>query len=88
MLKNCTGRLDGERDETVNYIISECNKQTQKLYQNKYEWLEKIIHLELCKKMKFRHANKFGTVFKMKRIKFSGSLIYEQITQYKPEDQI
>ena len=43
----------------INHIISECRKLAQREYQSRHDWLEKVIHWELCKKFKFDHANKW-----------------------------
>ena len=48
----------GDRDETVDHI-SESNKFVQKKYKTKHEWVRKIIHRELCKKLKFDHVTKW-----------------------------
>ena len=34
-------------------------QQTQKKYKTRHDWVEKVIHLELCKKFKFDHMNKW-----------------------------
>ena len=47
----CT--LRGDRDETINNIISECRKLAQKEYKTKYNWVSKVIYWEMCKKFKF-----------------------------------
>ena len=47
------------RDEMINDIISECSKLTQKEYKTRYDYVGKVIHLELCKKLKFNHTNKW-----------------------------
>ena len=39
----------------MNHPISECSKSTQKEYEMRHDWVEKIIHWELCKKLKFDH---------------------------------
>ena len=39
--------LYGDRDKTINYIISECSKLGQKEYKTRHEWFEKVIHWEL-----------------------------------------
>ena len=41
------------------HIISECSKSTQKEYKNRHDWVGKIIHWELCKKLKLDHTNKW-----------------------------
>ena len=51
--------LYGDRDETINHIIRECRKLAQKEYKATHEWVGKLIHLEMCKKFKFDHANKW-----------------------------
>ena len=51
-------RICGDRDETVNHI-SGCYKLRQKEYKNRYDWVGKVIHWELCKKLKFHHTNKW-----------------------------
>ena len=38
--------------------MSKCNKLSQKEYKARHDWVEKVIHLELCKKFKFDHMNK------------------------------
>ena len=52
-------RRCGDRDETVNHIISECSKLVQKEYKTKHDWIGKVIHWEMCKKFKFDHTNKW-----------------------------
>ena len=39
--------------------ISECSKLAQKVYKTRRDWLSKVIHWELCKKLKFDHTNKW-----------------------------
>ena len=56
--KNSKYRLCGNRDETINHI-SECRKLAQKEYNARHDWVGKVIHLEMCKKFKFDHANKW-----------------------------
>ena len=45
--------LCGDREDTINHIISE------KKYKTRYDWMGKVIHRELCKKFKFDHTNKW-----------------------------
>ena len=59
MQQNSKCRLFGDRDETINHIISECSKLAQKEYKTKHDWVIKIIHWEMCKKFKFDHRNKW-----------------------------
>ena len=49
----------GDRDETINHIISECSKSAQKEYKTKHDWVGKVIHWELCKKFQFDDMNKW-----------------------------
>ena len=53
----CT--LCGDRDETINHIISESSKLAQKEYKTRHVWVCKVIHREMCKKSKFDHTNKW-----------------------------
>ena len=53
-LQNSKCRLCGERDETINHIISECSKSAQE-YKARYSWVGKVIH----EKFKSDHANKW-----------------------------
>ena len=39
-------------------MIRDCCKLAQKKYQGRHNWVEKVIHKELCKKLKFGHADK------------------------------
>ena len=57
--QNCKCRLCGNRDETINYIISECSKLAQKEYKTRHDWVDKVIHKEMCKKFKFDRTNKW-----------------------------
>ena len=41
-------RLCGDRDETINHIISECCKLAQKEYKARHGWVGKVIHWEMC----------------------------------------
>ena len=57
--QNSKCRLCGDRDETTNHIISECSKLAQKEYKARHDWVDKVIHWEMCKKFKFDHINKW-----------------------------
>ena len=54
--QNSKCRLCGDRDETINHIISKCSKLAQKA---RHDWVGKVIHWEMCKKFKFDHTNKW-----------------------------
>ena len=50
--------LCGDRDEMINHIITKCSKLALKEYKTRHDWVgDKIIHWELCKKLKFDHMN-------------------------------
>ena len=51
--------LCGGREETINYILSECSKLVQKEYKTRHDWVGKVIHWEMCKKFEFDHTNKW-----------------------------
>ena len=57
--QSCKCRLCGDRDETINHIISECSKLTQKEYKSRHALVHKVILSEICKKFKFDHTNKW-----------------------------
>ena len=57
--QNSKCRLSGARDETINYIISECSKLAQREYKARHNWVGNVIHWEICKKFKFDHTNKW-----------------------------
>ena len=42
--QNSKCRLCGDRDETINHIISECSKLAQKEYKARHDWVGKVIH--------------------------------------------
>ena len=52
------GRLCGDRDETINPIISECCELVEKEFKTRHNWVGKVIHRELCKRLKFDHTIK------------------------------
>ena len=56
--QNSKYRQCGDRDATINHIISGCSKLVQE-YKARHDWVGKVIHWELCKKFKFVHANKW-----------------------------
>ena len=57
--QNSKCRLCGDRDETINHIISAYSKLAQKEYKTRHDWVCKVIHGEMCKKFKFDHTNKW-----------------------------
>ena len=57
--QNSKCRLCGDRDETITHIISECSKLVHKEYKTRHDWVGKMIHWEMCKKLKFDHKNKW-----------------------------
>ena len=65
------------------------HKLAQKEYKNRLDYVKMVIHWELCKKLKFHHTDKWymHKTWKMKCIRFSGTLRYRWITQSQSEDQ-
>ena len=59
MQQNSKCWLSGDRDEIINYIIRECSQLVQKVFKIRYNWMRKVIHWELCKKLKFDHTIKW-----------------------------
>ena len=58
--QNSRCRLWGDRDETINHIISECSKLAQNEYKTRHDWaIHWVIHWELCKKLIIDHTNKW-----------------------------
>ena len=57
--QNSKCRLCGDRDETIEHIISKCSKLAQKECKAKHDRVGKVIHWEMCKKFKFEHTNKW-----------------------------
>ena len=51
--------LCGEEDEKINRIISQCGKLVQTEYKSRHDWVGKVIHWELYKKLKFDQTNKW-----------------------------
>ena len=45
-------------DETIDHIISECNKLAPKECKIRHEWVKNVIHWELCKRFKFNQTIK------------------------------
>ena len=57
--QNSKFRLCGDRDETINHLISECSKLAQKEYKARHDWVGKVIHWEMCRKFQFDHTIKW-----------------------------
>ena len=57
--QNSKCRLCVDRDETINHIISDCNKLAQRDYKATHDWVGNVIHWQMCKKFKFDHTNKW-----------------------------
>ena len=58
MQQNSECRQCGDRDETINHIMNECSKLTQKEDKNGLDWVGKVIHWEMCEKFRFDYTNK------------------------------
>ena len=57
--QNSKYKLCGDRNETMNHIISDCRILAQKEDKTRDNWVGKVIYWELCKKFKFDHTNKW-----------------------------
>ena len=57
--RNSKCRLCGDRDETINHIISESSKLAQKECKTRHDWVGKVIHWEMRNKFKSGHTNKW-----------------------------
>ena len=57
--QNSKCKLRGDKNKTINHIINECSKFSQKEYKTRHEWVGKVIHWELCKEFQFNHTNKW-----------------------------
>ena len=75
-------------------LISECCKLIQRTYKTRHDWERKVIHRELCKKLKFDRATKSNGIctnqspaWTVRRLKFPGILRYQQSTKSRPEYQ-
>ena len=84
-------RRCGNRDETVYHIISESSELAQIEYKTRHAWVGKVIHGEMCKKLKFNHTNKWhmhnpASVLEMTHINSYGTLTYKLITKSRPKD--
>ena len=55
--QNSKSRLCSDKDEMINHI-SECSKLAQKEYKTKRDWVGKLIHWDMCKKLRFDSTNK------------------------------
>ena len=58
MQLNSKWRQCSDRDKTINHI-SKCSKLSQKEYKTGHDWVGKVIHWKMCKKIKFDHAKKW-----------------------------
>ena len=50
--------LCGERNESINNIVSECNKLAQE-YKTRFNWVGNVILKELYKRFNFDHTTKW-----------------------------
>ena len=47
-----------KKNDMVHLIINRCNKLTQKENKTRHNWVRKVIHWELCKRLKYDHTIK------------------------------
>ena len=57
--KNNKCKLCDNRGDIFNHIMSECGKLAQKENKSWYDWVGKVIHWELCKRLLFDHSKKW-----------------------------
>ena len=57
--QNSKCRLCGDRDETINHIISGSSKLAQKEYKARHDWVGKVIHWKMRKKFQLDYTNKW-----------------------------
>ena len=57
--QNSKRRLCGDRDETINHIISECSELALDEYKARHDWVGKVIRWEMWRKFQFDHTNKW-----------------------------
>ena len=58
--QNSKCRLCSDRDNSINHI-SDCSKLAQREYKASHNWVDKVIHWDMCKKFKFDLTNKWYT---------------------------
>ena len=59
MHQNSKNTLCRELDETINYKVIEYCKLSQKQHNTRHDRVGKVIHWEMCKRMKFDHTTKY-----------------------------
>ena len=59
--------MSDDKDETINHIISEYKKLAQREYKTRHDGMGKVIHWELCKKLKFDY-NTYWYMHKSKSV--------------------
>ena len=69
-------RICCKADESINHLLSECNKMTQKEYTRRHDWMGKKIHWEVCRKYGMNMSHK--QYAKMKSTKCCGTFQYRQ----------
>ena len=59
-LENPLCRMCGEKEETVQHIIYECKKQTQREYKRRHDTVAKLVHWKLCEKHNLERKEKWS----------------------------
>ena len=82
MQQNSKYWLYSDRHETINHMISECSILAQKEYKIRHDWVDKVIHWGLCKKLKLTiRSNGTCTTnylsWRMRHINSNGILTYK-----------
>ena len=73
MKQKTKSRLSGDSGKTVNRIVSERNILAQNEFKNKHDWVGKVIHWELFKRLKIDYTN----------IKYSNQNLFFENETYK-----
>ena len=63
--------LQGDKDLTINHIVIEFRRLTQKEHECRYLWRGEMMLRELCQKLNFDHITKS----------------YKHITEFVPENE-
>ena len=57
--KNSKCRINGKAEESVNHVLSECNKLARKEYKRRHDWFGTKIDWEICRKYRIEVKEKW-----------------------------
>ena len=52
-------RMCGEREETLQYILCECKKLSQRVYKKRHDTVAQLFHWKLCEKHQLERKEKW-----------------------------